>query len=107
MIVVCGLSQTLAVVEDEGRVLIVLVGRTLWLVLGVVKRREAELKESACWRSKEYEFMVVEIRVKVCWGERGGGQLAYIQPSYRAVDSGQGSFVGHNVKGRESLAIGK
>ena len=36
-----GLAQTFAVVEDEGSILIVLVGRTLWLVLGVVKGKEA------------------------------------------------------------------
>ena len=36
-----GLAQTFAVVEDEGSILIVLVGQTLWLVLGVVKGKEA------------------------------------------------------------------
>ena len=35
-----GLAQTFAVVEDES-VLIVLVGWTFWLVLGVVKGKEA------------------------------------------------------------------
>lgn len=33
---VCVLAQTFMVVKDEGSVLIVVVGRTLWLILGVV-----------------------------------------------------------------------
>ena len=39
--VVYRLPQTFAVVEDEGSILIILVDRTLWLVLGVVKGKEA------------------------------------------------------------------
>ena len=37
--------------------------------------------------------MAVEIRVKVCWGDRAGGRLAYICPSCRAEDSDQGSIL--------------
>ena len=38
--VVCGISPTFTAVKDEGSKLIILVGRTLWLVLGVVKGKE-------------------------------------------------------------------
>ena len=35
-----GLAQTFTVIKDKGSELIVLVGQTFWLVLGVVKGKE-------------------------------------------------------------------